>query len=168
MIEDLEENSKVLEDRAESFKKKNEALSKAIDSPTETRSSFAHRILQESPAPMLSQNNQIELSDEDEVIPKRLKLDDNMSSPQLPSHCLALLSKHRSQKIQNPGLQNLNILKKSKTFQWKKANSGPVISRGYDGLGGSHKMVQSSRDIKKVGSFTKSNPKSKPDIIELE
>ncbi|CAD5119704.1 DgyrCDS8295 [Dimorphilus gyrociliatus] len=169
LIEDLEENAKTLEERAESYKKKSEALSKAIDSPTETRSSFAHRLLKESPAPLQSQTEEIELSDDEEVITKRLKLDNNMSSPQLPSHCLALLSKEKSPKASNSSaLKNLNILKRSKTFQWKKTNSGPVISRGYNGLGGSHKFVQSSREVKKVSSFSLSKPKSTPDIIELE
>ena len=138
-----------------SLQKKMEMLQKAIASPTATGSSFAYRLINESPAPMpvtkrpklsspLNESNDLDLSmdlfPEAESKPSQPTREaDQGSCTQSIKITSAAATKKAKREVQVGHMANFNLFKK------KPVEGVSVLSamrKGYNGLGGHESFVQ--------------------------
>ena len=138
-----------------SLQKKMETLQKAIASPTATASSFAYRLINESPAPMPvakrpklsspgNESNDLDLSmdlfpeaESKSSLPAREA--DQVSCTQSIKITSAAATKKAKREVQVGSMANFNLFKK------KPVGGVSVLSamrKGYNGLGGHESFVQ--------------------------
>ena len=137
-----------------SLQKKTEALQKAIASPTATASSFAHRLINESPAPMpvrkrpkLSApgNDFSELDVSSDLFPDT----ESKRSPPVKDAVHATqsirISSAAGSKKPHRNMHDISNMASYNLFKKKPVGGNSVLSairKGYNGLGGHEKFVQ--------------------------